>query len=132
MSHPDGSKVVCSAHGVGGNIDVVCNNPSAGRLVVEENSWSGWSARLDGGGFLPIEPGRWLSLDIPAGVHTIQLRYRPWDVLVGGVLFVVGAIVAMWYWRRRESGPGGFHNPSVSLGGPAQQVTSDIARAELG
>jgi hypothetical protein len=102
VSHPDGSGVACPAHGVGGNIDVVCNNPDPGTLIVEENSWSGWSAQMDEGATLSIGSGRWLSVDIPGGVHTIHFRYRPWDVGAGGALFVLGAIVAAFYWRKAE------------------------------
>ncbi|HEY8476547.1 MAG TPA: hypothetical protein VIN09_06755 [Chloroflexota bacterium] len=89
VTHPDGERTVCTARGLGGDIDVTCEISKAGRLVVQENSWSGWHASIDGAP-APLLPGRWLSVDLPPGRHQVALRYRPWDVPLGMALFVVG------------------------------------------
>lgn len=100
--HPDGSKTACTAHGTGGNIDVTCKAAQAGYLVVEENSWSGWKALIDGQrGELRKEV--WLSVAAPEGEHTYTFRYRPWDFPLGIVLFAVGVVISGWLlWRDRD------------------------------
>ena len=106
--HPDGTRTVCSAHGTGGSIDVDCNAPQAGRLVVLEHMASGWKAEIDGEQRALTRSDVWIAVDVPAGESHIQLRYKPWDVPVGIALMVAGlglAGGAMWYdWRERNRG----------------------------
>ena len=103
--HPDGTRTVCSAHGLGGSIDVTCDSPQAGQLVVIERMTSDWNATVNG---TPQEVSKsdvWLAVDVPAGRTTIALRYQPWDVPVGIALMAAGLILiggAMWIDRRRE------------------------------
>ena len=52
---------MCHAEGTGGDIDVSCNSTGEGTLVVEENSWSGWRAQIDGEPAQLLE-GNWLSV----------------------------------------------------------------------
>ncbi len=80
-----GRRSVCTARARGGNIDVTCDNPEPGTLVVKENAWTGWRARSPRG-TLPLLPGQWLGVRVPTGHNVIQFRYRPWDVLVGWLL----------------------------------------------
>jgi hypothetical protein len=101
VTHPDGARTVCQAQGQGGMLDVTCDTAAQGVLRVVENSWSGWRATLDGQS-VPLRDGPWLSLDLPAGSHTIAFRYQPWDVPIGILLFLVGVVVAVHQWR---SGP---------------------------
>jgi hypothetical protein len=93
-----GERSVCSAQGVGGQLAVSCNSPQAGVLVVKENRWSGWRAWVDGrpAGLLP---GQWLSVELPAGSHTIELSYYPWDVPIGLLLCLIGVVLAIYLWR---------------------------------
>jgi hypothetical protein len=90
----DGTRVVCRATGRGGDIDVVCPNTTGGILVVKENSWSGWQASVDGRP-ATLDSGRWLSISVPPGSHVIQFPYRPWDVVLGLVLFLAGIVLAI-------------------------------------
>lgn len=96
---------MCSAHGLGGSIDVTCDSPQAGQLVVIERMTSDWNATVNG---TPQEVSKsdvWLAVDVPAGRTTIALRYQPWDVPVGIALMTAGLILiggAMWIDRRRE------------------------------
>ncbi len=98
----DGQLTICAAHGLDGNIDVVCAVPQAGLLTVKENSWTGWHVAIDGRP-ATLRPGRWLAVDLPAGSHTITFRYRPWDVPVGLALLLVGILMALWCWLSRDS-----------------------------
>jgi hypothetical protein len=99
----DGRRTVCEAHGIGGDIDVVCDAPHDGQLTVKENSWASWHAWVDGAPARLAE-GPWLAIDLPPGRHVIMLRYRPWDVPLGIVLSIAGACLAAWLWLRDDRG----------------------------
>jgi hypothetical protein len=98
VTHADGSRTVCSAQGIGGDIDVACDLARGGTLTVKENSWSGWHARLNGEA-LPLGSGQWLRVEVPAGEHIVAFRYRPWDAALGLGLFVLGVILALVWLR---------------------------------
>ena len=101
-----GSAVPCTATARGGHIDVDCASDVVGKLVVQENSWTGWRAWRDGRR-VPLFAEQWLAVEAPAGAHHYRFRYRPWDVWVGLVLTVGGIAWAMWLWRREPPGPSG-------------------------
>ena len=67
-------------------------------LVVQENNYSGWQALVNG---KPAEiTGNAITVQVPAGYSQIELRYHPWDVVVGGVLTLIGFILCAWIWWR--------------------------------
>lgn len=90
--------VPCQATATGGLIQVTCVTSGPGTLVVQENQWSGWQARVDGRP-VPLNAGTWLSVAAPAGTHHYEFRYRPWDVPVGAGLTLIGLALAVWVWR---------------------------------
>lgn len=92
-------QIPCLATASGGNIDVECTSESAGKLIVNENSWTGWQASRNG---VPValDDNRWLSVDAPAGSYHYEFRYRPWDVLVGLLLTLAGLVLCVWWWFR--------------------------------
>jgi len=99
----------CSATGAGGRIDVACNASAPGRLVVKENSWSGWKVRLDGT-TASLLRGQWLEVEAPAGKHEFEFRYAPWDVPLGLFLMVLGMALCGVTWfglvpRLRDQAP---------------------------
>lgn len=94
----DGERVPCQAKATGGNIDVECQTASPGQLIVMENSWSGWKAKIDGKK-TELNSPPWLSVEAPAGTHLYEFRYRPWDVPLGGVLSLIGIGLAIQLWR---------------------------------
>jgi hypothetical protein len=93
----DGVVEPCTAQGSGGNITVVCNSSTPGKLVVLENSWTGWKAWMDGER-VPLIGTNWLEVDSPDGKHVFQFRYRPWDVPLGLALSLVGLLVCVYLW----------------------------------
>jgi hypothetical protein len=96
-----GGRAICAAHGSGGQIDVTCDAPRGGTLLVRENAWDGWDATLDGAAAARNE-GLWLSVAVPPGSHVIGFRYRPWDVPLGLALCLAGLALAVVAWRRAD------------------------------
>jgi hypothetical protein len=92
--------IPCTAQSTGGYIDVQCSANQDGLLTVMENSFSGWVVRMDGR-FMPLVAGNWLRVAVPAGEHTFQFRYRPWDVPVGVLVSLLGVGLAVWILRRK-------------------------------
>ena len=90
------SVIPCFALATGGHIDVNCANPQGGTLVVNENYFSGWQATVNGTN-IPVS-GDLINLPIPAGVNRIELRYHPWDALLGIVLSLLGLLLCGWVW----------------------------------
>jgi hypothetical protein len=97
-----GGRAVCSARGTGGDIDMTCDTPRDGVLIVKENSWAGWHAYVNGQPF-QLRRDRWLAIDLPAGNQLVQFRYRPWDVPLGIFLSLVGVGLALYYWRKKPN-----------------------------
>ncbi len=89
----------CQANGSGGTVTITCTNNEAGELTVQEHAWSGWSATLDTK-TVALESDQWLRVPAPAGPHQYVFRYRPWDVLLGGVMTVGGVILTLELWVR--------------------------------
>jgi hypothetical protein len=100
--HADGSLTPCTATSHGGDVDVQCATSEPGQLQIKENWFSGWSARVDGNERSVERAGRWLGVEVPAGTTRIELRYRPWDVLLGLVLLLIGIVVAGYCLIRGE------------------------------
>ncbi len=73
-----------------------------GTLVVRENSWSGWSARVNGKK-AALEESQWLSVTVPPGPIEVRFRYLPLDVLVGALLTFVGIVLVVALWDSVQS-----------------------------
>ena len=97
-------QIPCRAQALGGKIDVNCPTAPAGQLVVEEYRWDGWAAWLDGKRAPLLSSSLWLSVAAPAGQHTYQLRYRPWDVWAGLLLTLAGLAACVMLWLKTIPG----------------------------
>lgn len=87
-------KIPCQANAQGGNIEVRCKSPTAGKLVVYENMYAGWKAWVDGNPVKLISD-EWLSVDAPTGAHSFMFRYRPWEAILGIGLSILGLMLAV-------------------------------------
>jgi len=90
-------KTPCQAQGTGGNLTVTCDADYNGRLVIQENNWSGWKGWMDGKR-VNIFGEQWISVEAPKGNHTYTFRYQPWDVPLGLVLSGAGIIMSIFVW----------------------------------
>ncbi len=86
---------VCTAQGKAGKIDVTCDALEAGTLTVQENAFAGWEASVNGQNASIASDQQWITVEIPAGTSTIELRYRPWDFWVGLFLSLLGIGLAI-------------------------------------
>ncbi|MEJ2562607.1 MAG: hypothetical protein P8Z42_07940, partial [Anaerolineales bacterium] len=109
VTSPEGDQV-CEAVGSGGFIQVTCNNPAPGELVVQENTWSGWRAWRDGER-VELIGDEWLQVEAPAGRHLYEFRYLPWDAPLGLLLRSLHQVSKL---RARRVKPGSS-SPSASL-----------------
>ncbi len=90
---------VCQASGAGGKIDVVCNAPVDGYLLVHENIWSGWKVWVDGTRADLYDLDGWMQVAAPSGAHTYTFRYLPWEIPVAVLVGLFGLLLCSWLWR---------------------------------
>jgi hypothetical protein len=90
-------EIPCHAIANGGNIDVSCESTLEGTLVVTENVFSGWQAKIDGKPTQMIPYEYWLAVKAPAGTHKYEFRYRPWDVPLGLFFTLTGIGLILWF-----------------------------------
>ncbi len=104
----DGTMSPCNASGTGGDLTVHCKTDRDGILVVEENSWTGWSVWRDStpAALIPASSSAyWLRTNAPSGDHTYDFQYRPWDVWVGLAVTIAGIVLAASLWFRADPKP---------------------------
>lgn len=67
-----------------GYVRIAADSSCPAALVFSENHYPGWQATIDGKP-APVKRARGflLSVDVPAGGHSIEFRYRPWSVFIG-------------------------------------------------
>jgi hypothetical protein len=92
------------------NVEMACQ----GMLVVSDNWYPGWRAEVDG-----RPTGIWRvntvirGVVVPAGKHTVAMRYRPFSVYFGFVCSLLGLAAAIVLQRRPEAdGPNVLGAPS--------------------
>ena len=88
------------------------NLKSDGFVVVADTFYPGWEATVDGGP-APIHPANLLfrAVAVPAGRHSIVMKYQPWSLRIGialtsvGLLFVVASLARHGAALRRREQP---------------------------
>jgi hypothetical protein len=99
----------CKTSGSGGILQVTCNVEQAGKLVVQENMWTGWQAWMDGKR-TQLSGKERLEVAMPAGEHKFVFRYMPWDVPLGLTLLIIGIIASIQLWTAAEGKNGRIKN----------------------
>ncbi|MCA9951446.1 MAG: hypothetical protein KDE48_17475, partial [Anaerolineales bacterium] len=86
-----------------GTLRIEVDTQTPGVLVVSEWVLPGWKARLDGTAVPILTANTALqAVFMPAGSHTLELVYRPWEVWFGigiSLLTLVAAAVVAWRWQ---------------------------------
>ena len=77
----------------------------AGRLVLIEQFYPGWSGSIDGHR-VSVESwdGAFQSIMVPAGLHTVAFEYRPRSVVWGAAISMaslMGMVGWLWWSRAR-------------------------------
>ncbi|WP_210505894.1 YfhO family protein [Naasia sp. SYSU D00057] len=79
-----------------------------GRLLFARLAWPGYTATVDGEqAFVKDGPAGLVSVDVPAGEHTLTLSYSPPGLRTGLLAAAGGAAIALvqagiWWWQRRR------------------------------
>jgi len=77
-----------------------------GLLVIADTYFPGWVAKVDGAQTPVLEVnGAQRGVVVDAGVHNVELAYRPTSVMAGAALTGFGwlATLGIWLWKRKES-----------------------------
>jgi hypothetical protein len=84
-----------------------------GMVVLADTYFPGWTATVDGRRVPVYETyGMIRGVVVEAGPHTIEMRYRPWTAIAGGLMTAIGFLSAFVIWRvslrppRTDSRPG--------------------------
>jgi hypothetical protein len=77
-------------------IKILATTASPGIMVISELDYPGWVASLDG---IPVEiikaDGALRAVLIPSGNHIVEMKYQPVSVIVGALLSLISAAVAL-------------------------------------
>jgi len=87
-------------------IEIETNSRSGGKLVLSDNYYPGWKARIDGK-LTPISREQYLfrSVQVPAGKHRVVFTYEPDSLKLGALISLVSLVglvgIAGWGKYRR-------------------------------
>jgi uncharacterized membrane protein YfhO len=87
-----------------GSLLMTVNAPAQGYVWIDRTWWPGWEATVDGQSVPTYRLWGGQLVPVPAGSHTVEQRFVPWDVLAGLGLSLFGLVtgcVALWFIRRR-------------------------------
>jgi len=73
-------------------------------MVILTDAWfPGWRASVDGRGAAVDEvDGAVRGVAVEAGDHVIEMRYRPWSVMLGGAMTLFAAALVVWVRKRDQ------------------------------
>jgi hypothetical protein len=87
-----------------GSASLQVNAPANGYVYIDRTWWPGWQVTVDGNSVAPMRAWGGQLVAVPAGAHTIEQRFVPWDAALGFLIsFATVVTVGVWAWRRRDS-----------------------------
>lgn len=99
------------------SLSIATNATAPGLLIVSEVYESGWRAYVDGAE-VPILPTHHAlrGVPLPAGEHTVAMRYEPWSLRLGLAISIVAAVAmllsfAAVIWSRPSDPTSGPRRP---------------------
>ena len=85
----------------GGWASIRANMSCGGMVVLSDTYFPGWHALVDGRPAEIYEVNAAMrGVLVPAGQHTLTMRYRPSSVIWGAILTVIGILAALAVWLR--------------------------------
>ena len=74
-----------------------------GLLVIADTYFPGWIAKVDGTPAAVLEVnGAQRGVIVEAGVHTVEMSYRPMSVIAGAALTALGWLATLGLWLRKR------------------------------
>lgn len=94
-----GAGQILNAQRTPGTVQAAVALTTPGHLVVNQNYDSGWVSNV---GVVTVSRGL-LAIDLPAGEHQLDLRYRPWTLTLALWLLFGGLLVSGLIWLERPA-----------------------------
>jgi hypothetical protein len=101
-----GCAVAAAVRSRPGEVAVEVEAPAPGSLLVRDNFAAGWTAAVDGQPAEVRAAGRYMTVDVSAGRHSVLFRYRPPRLDAALLLTACGAAAALAGARRRRGAKG--------------------------
>jgi hypothetical protein len=79
-------------------IDVAVELTRAGTLLINQNYHPGWHSSLGS----VVQRDGLLAVELPAGKHEVQLRFRPRSAVFGGLISLASIAFAVGWWTGRR------------------------------
>lgn len=96
VTPPKGRPTTCQVdYALAGKVDLTCTTDEGGKLVVLEHDMPEWRATVNNQVVQPSVGTGWITLNIPAGTTTIQLRYQPWYIIPSLIVGMLGWSLAI-------------------------------------
>ncbi|MEQ1949414.1 MAG: YfhO family protein [Bryobacteraceae bacterium] len=75
-----------------------------GLVILTDTYYPGWKATVDGQSANILEvDGAFRGIVVPAGDHTLEMKYRPTSVMAGGLLTLLASFVAAGAWVKSNT-----------------------------
>ncbi len=75
---------------------ITANLKCRGMVILTDTWYPGWGAKVDGKSARIYEVyGGVRGVVVDAGRHVIQMRYRPWSVILGAIMTVLALCMAL-------------------------------------
>ena len=104
---PGAGRLRATTHDGGASVEARVTSPAGTAVGIYTRYFPGWQATVDGA---PVEVTPWgeqglMQVQVPAGEHTVALRFEDTPVRTAGKavsLLALAGVVGVWLWGRRR------------------------------
>ena len=83
------------------HVRITANLKCRGMVILTDSWYPGWRAKVDGKSARIYDVyGGVRGVVVDAGQHVIEMRYRPWSVILGGLMTALAGAVTLMFGRR--------------------------------
>ena len=87
-------------------VRITANLQCRGMVILTDSWYPGWAARVDGKSARIYQVyGGVRGVVVGAGQHVIEMRYRPWSVILGASMTVLAVCITLCTAVRRSANP---------------------------